>query len=198
MVSMGSPSLLCDEDSRTGEKRTRLRRDARLRSLVSAHCDFLARALRNLGVPEADIDDAVQRTFLVAAKRLDGIEPGAEKAFLYRTALHDAAHVRRTLARRREVAEERAGDRSDLVATPEHLADQRMARKLLDQLLNEMDPQIRSVFVLYELEEMTMGEIANLLDIPGGTVASRLRRARTEFKKLVRRLQGQPSRRAET
>jgi RNA polymerase sigma-70 factor (ECF subfamily) len=95
------------------------------------------------------------------------------------------------------VAEDRAGDRSDLVATPEQLADQRMARKLLDRLLDEMDPQIRSVFVLYELEEMTMGEIANLLEIPGGTVASRLRRARTEFKSLVRRLQGQTNRRAE-
>lgn len=197
MVSMGSPSLLRD-DSHTRDSSVRVRRNTRLRSLVDAHCDFLARALRNLGVPEAEIDDAVQRTFLVAAKRLDGIQPGAEKAFLYRTALHDAAHVRRTLARRREVAEQRAGDRSDLVATPEQLADQRMARKLLDRLLDEMDPSIRSVFVLYELEEMTMGEIADLLDIPGGTVASRLRKARAEFKKLVRRLQGQPSRRAET
>ena len=163
-------------------------RRARLRALVDDHIDFVARSLRNLGVPEADIDDAVQRTFLVAARRFDEIRPGAEKAFLFRTAVHDAAHVRRTLARRREVPEAYAGEQSHLVSTPEQLADRNRARNAVDRILGEMDLDLRSVFILYEIEEMTMAEIAITFSIPTGTVASRLRRAREDFRKRVRRL----------
>jgi hypothetical protein len=52
-----------------------------------------------------------------------------------------------------------------------------------------MPLDLRTVFVLFELEEMPTQEIATVLDLPTGTVASRLRRAREEFQKLVRRLQ---------
>jgi RNA polymerase sigma-70 factor (ECF subfamily) len=48
--------------------------------------------------------------------------------------------------------------------------------------------KLRAVFVLFELEEMTLVEIATMSDTPLGTVASRLRRARQAFSKAVRRL----------
>ena len=44
------------------------------------------------------------------------------------------------------------------------------------------------MFVLYELEELTMAEIARTLELPAGTIASRLRRAREAFEELSRRL----------
>jgi RNA polymerase sigma-70 factor (ECF subfamily) len=177
--------------SKTSASRARAssRRDTRLRGLVKAHIDFVARTLRNLGVPEAEIDDAVQRTFFVASRRLDDIRAGAERAFLFKTALHDAAHVRRSLARRREVMGEQVWDRGQLVATPEQLADRNRARELLDQIFGSMPLELRTVFVLYEVEELTMAEIAIALDLPPGTVASRLRRARTDFRRRVARLQ---------
>ncbi len=153
----------------------------RLRGLVEKHIDFVARVVRNLGVPEADVDDAVQRTFIVVARRIDDIRPGAEKAFLFRTASNVGAQGRRSILRRREVPEEHAPEFPHAVETPEALVDQRRARRLLDRTLDAMSEDLRAVFVLFELEEMTMSEIAEMLDIPRGTVASRLRRARATF-----------------
>src|SRR6516162_7479374 len=74
----------------------------RLRALVVAHFDFIWRSLRRLGVPEAGVDDATQRVFCVALRRLEDIEPGRERAFLFHTAMNVATDARRALARSRE------------------------------------------------------------------------------------------------
>jgi RNA polymerase sigma-70 factor (ECF subfamily) len=160
-------------------------RNARLRKMVDGYIDFVARVLRNAGTPEAEIDDDVQRTFITAAKRLDDVRPGAEKSFLLQIALRVAAHARRTVARRREVLSEDAPEIVEAFATPEQLTDQKRARQLLDQVLDNMSLDLRTVFVLYEFEELSMVEIATVLGIPQGTVASRLRRARLDFRERV-------------
>ncbi|MFC1641892.1 RNA polymerase sigma factor [Myxococcota bacterium] len=164
--------------------------EVRLRGMVDRYIDFIARVLRNAGTPVTEIDDAVQRTFIVAANRLDDVRPGAEKSFLLQIALHVAAHARRTAARRREVQAEETPEVVDLLATPEHLIDQKRAREMLDRVLSEMDFDLRTVFALYEFEEMNMSEIAGVLGIPRGTVASRLRRARLDFRERVSALEG--------
>src|SRR3569623_1729261 len=92
-------------------------RDDRLRGLVDGYIDFVARVLRNAGTPQADIDDEVQRAYIIAARRLDDVRVGSEKSFLLQTALNVAAHARRTIARRREVASEPAPDTFDARAT---------------------------------------------------------------------------------
>jgi RNA polymerase sigma-70 factor (ECF subfamily) len=61
---------------------------------------------------------------------------------------------------------------------------------MLDGVLEQMEPELRTVFVLYEFEDMSMAEIADTIAIPRGTVASRLRRAREDFRERVRALQG--------
>ena len=165
-------------------------RDGRLRGLVDGYVDFVARVLRNAGTPQADVDDDVQRTFIIAARRLDDVRPGSEKSFLLQTALNVAAHARRTLARRREVGVDQAPEGFDLGANPEQLADQKRVRQLLDQILSRMTDDLRTVFVLYEFEEMSMAEIAEALAIPAGTVASRLRRARADFRARVGAIEG--------
>lgn len=163
---------------------TARQREATLREWVDRYLDFVARVLRNAGTPEADIDDAVQRTFIAASNRMNDIRPGAEKSFLLQTALNVAAHARRTIARRREVAAEEAPEMIERF-TPEQLTDQKRARQLLDRILDELDPDLRTVFLLYEFEQMSMTEIAGVLAIPRGTVASRLRRARADFQERV-------------
>ena len=50
-------------------------------------------------------------------------------------------------------------------------------------ILGQVEERAREVFVLHELDELKMAEIANLLEVPAGTVASRLRRARAEVRK---------------
>jgi len=165
-------------------------RDTRLRAMVDRYLDFVARVLRNAGTPEAEVDDDVQRTFIAVANRLDDVRPDAEKSFLLQTALRMAAHARRTLARRREVHDSDAQLRIQTPLQPEQMLDQKRARELLDNVLSEMTLELRTVFVLYELEELSMTEIAAALRIPQGTVASRLRRARADFRDRVRALSG--------
>jgi RNA polymerase sigma-70 factor (ECF subfamily) len=169
-------------------------RSARLRRMVDDHIDFVARVLRNAGTPLTEIDDEVQRTFITAARRIDDVRVGSERGFLLQTALHQAAHARRTAARRREVLVGEVPEVQGYVATPEDLSDQRRARELLDGVLSEMHVDLRAVFIAYEFEELTMIEIAEALGLPQGTVASRLRRARAEFQERVRELEGKLSR----
>ena len=166
--------------------------EARLRDIVESHIDFVARVLRNAGSPSAEIDDDVQRTFIIAARKLEDVRPGAEKSFILRVALNVAAHARRTLARRREVTVEPTLEMADAAASPEQIADRKQARQMLDRILQGMHADLRTVFVLFEVEEMSMIEIAAALGIPQGTVASRLRRARAEFRARTDALRGHP------
>src|SRR5690349_2513171 len=78
-------------------------RDARLRTMVHLHFDTVWRALRRLGVPDAGADDAAQQVFLVAARRLDEIDPSRERQYLLGIALRVASDARHSLSRRREV-----------------------------------------------------------------------------------------------
>jgi RNA polymerase sigma-70 factor (ECF subfamily) len=153
--------------------------------MVDEHLDFVARVLRNAGCPEAQIDDDVQRTFIIAARRLDDVRSGSEKSFLLQIALRVAAHARRSVARRREVPAAELPEVMELSATPEQLTDQKRARQLLDHVLDQMEADLRTVFLLHEFEEVNMAEIARVLGIPKGTVASRLRRARIDFRRRV-------------
>jgi len=165
-------------------------REVRLRGLIDGHIDFVARVLRNAGTPEAEIDDEVQRTFIVATNRLDDMRPGCERGFLLRIALNLAAHARRTMARRREVGADQAPEIVDGGASAEQLTDRKRARAMLDRALDRMEGDLRTVFVLHEIEEMSMAEIATTLQIPPGTVASRLRRARADFREHISDLGG--------
>lgn len=163
--------------------------DARLRGLVAGHFDFIWRSLRRLGVPATDVDDCAQQVFWVAAQKLSEIQPGRERAFLYGTAMRVASDARKRLTRRREVAwDDDLEERRDPGLDPEQMAQQRRARALLDEVLDTLAMDLRSVFVLFEIEEMTVTEIAEILELPSGTVASRLRRAREEFQRIVTRL----------
>ena len=78
---------------------------------------------------------------------------------------------------------------ADGALDPEQAAQRSQAKKLLERILAEMEEDTRTVFVLFELEGLTSTEIAELLSIPVGTAASRLRRAREEFQLAVTKLQ---------
>lgn len=149
-------------------------------ALVSHHLPFVWRSLRRFGVPPAEVDDAAQRVFLIANERLASIKPGSERSFLTGVALRVASHARRA-NQRRDTAHQRFLEYQAVAQTQEGLAQQAEARDLLDCVLNRMPDDLRSVFVLFELEELTIDEVAELLSLPRGTVATRLRRARMVF-----------------
>ncbi len=161
----------------------------RLRSIVAEHYPSLWRFLRRLGVPEADAEDAAQKCLCVLAQRMDDVAPGKDKPFLFAVAVRVAKAMRRE--RRFTTG---IGDDEQLAELPSsgpdaaQQLDERRARVVLDALLASIPLDLRTVFVLYELEELTMAEIARALDLPMGTVASRLRRAREAFEELSRRV----------
>jgi RNA polymerase sigma-70 factor, ECF subfamily len=164
--------------------------DRRIAALVSSTYNLVWRSLRCLGVVHADADDACQQVFLVTYRRLSDIAPECERSFLLQTALRVAADFRRSRERRREEAGPDMNAFADRTANPEESLDQRQARAFLDRTLEAMPMDLRTVFVLFELDELTMAEIATVLDIPPGTVASRLRRARELFHDSASRLSG--------
>jgi len=124
---------------------------------------------------------------LVASRKLSSITAGSEQTFLLGTALRVASDARRSRARRREVPEDDTIQRADPSPLPDDLTDQKRLRELLDEVLEAMPMDLRSVFVLFEVEEFSTQEIAGLLGIPTGTAASRLKRAREEFDRLLAR-----------
>jgi RNA polymerase sigma-70 factor (ECF subfamily) len=152
----------------------------RVRAAVLAHFPVVWRFLRRMGVAEQDAEDAGQAVLLVFARKIGAVETGAERSFLLGTALRVAADYRRRGHRVREVSMELATE-SHPGPSQEHEVDLRLRRKWLDYVLERLAPELREVFVLAEIEEMTMAEIASVLGVPSGTVASRLRRAREAF-----------------
>ncbi len=160
----------------------------RIATMVATYHRQVWRSLRRLGVSEWDADDASQQVFMVAHRRLADIAPENEQAFLLQTALRVAADFRRSRRRRREDDSEELPVVADTGASPEEMADRRRARAMLDRALESMPMDLRQVFVLFDLEELTTTEVSNVLKLPRGTVASRLRRAREVFQETVSRL----------
>lgn len=167
----------------------------RLRQAAEAHFQFIWRSLRRLGLRDDQVDDAAQQVFEVAARKLALIEVGSEKAYLFKTALLVATEHRRVSARNRA--------RTDEECDPDALADRHPdpevatglleRRRLLDEMLDGMPLDLRTVFVLFELEGLSTEEIAELTECPVGTAASRLRRSREEFHAQARRVRARLS-----
>jgi RNA polymerase sigma-70 factor (ECF subfamily) len=165
---------------------------ARVAELLRAHFRDVWRMVRRFGVPENSADDAAQEVFIIAARRIEDITPGSERPFLLATAVRVAANQRRSLGTRRECAEaEQTSEGVDPRPSAEALLDQKRLRQMLDRVLDALSDDLRVSFVLYELEGLSSPEIAALLGIPLGTVASRLRRGREAFELQVARLKAE-------
>ena len=157
---------------------------ARLERMFATHHATLWRILRRRGLSRDAAADATQEAFTIAVERLHEIPLDDERSFLIRTALQ----VARTLGRRN--LRWQLEDDMDQRGLEGRATDQRRADiQLCDLALAKVDPDLAEVFVLFELEELSSPEIASLLDIPLGTVASRLRRARKEFRDVFARLE---------
>lgn len=156
-------------------------RQTRLRQLIADHFNPVWKFLRRIGVPAQLAEDVCQEVFLVAARRIDDMkaEPTSERSFLLGTAYR----VSRDLGRKAHRESLRDVD-TELAAmpSPEEQLDEKRACEVIYRLLSELDEDVRAIFVMYELDGMTMNEIAQVLGVPIGTVGSRLRRAREDFK----------------
>jgi len=153
----------------------------RAEEFARKHVDFAWRVARRLGLTTADAEDVAQKAMLIAIRKLELVAAGSEHAFVFSTVANLVSKVFRARRRRPEEPEEAAEEPIDHEQDPEQLLEQRRARRTLDAILATLAPDLRAAFVLFEIEGLSQPEIALALDIPVGTVASRLRRAREEF-----------------
>ena len=153
-----------------------------------ASVDSLYRtALRLTRVP-ADAEDLVQDTYLKAFRAVDTFEPGTNlRAWLF-TILHNTARnrardrARDTVTVNSETVDQAADgpsfDRTAPVPTPEALLLRDTLTPELQSAIDELPEAFREAVWLRDVEEFAYAEIANMLNIPAGTVMSRISRGR--------------------
>ena len=153
-----------------------------------AHFPFVWRSAKRLGVGDASLDDAVQEVFVVVHRRLADFEGRSSlRTWLFGITLRVVRDHRRSVRRRDPGS---VVDPDTLRATgggPAENAEKAEAVRLLHALLDELDDERREVFVMAELEQMAMPEIAEALGINVNTAYARLRTARLEFEQALAR-----------
>ncbi len=162
--------------------------------LYDAHASFVFRVVLRLGVGRDAVEDVVQEIFLVVHRRLEEFEQRSKiRTWIYGIAVRVARTYRRTLARkhlnpengREELESHVLAD--DATRAPDAVLEKAQAAELVVTILEELDDELREVFVLAELEEMTAIEMGEVLGVSANTVASRLRLARRDFDRALTR-----------
>jgi RNA polymerase sigma-70 factor (ECF subfamily) len=176
---VGTTSMPAGSSESGGEARpTPISEAMAFRQLFDAQARYVWRCLLGFGVAESDVADASQQVFVVLHRKLDVIEPGcAIRTFIYGICMRVAADFRSRAHLRRERLYADPPDEA-LPPMQERQLSERQALQLLEQTLDRLDPAQRTVFVLYEIEEQTMPEIARTLGCPLQTAYSRLHAAR--------------------
>lgn len=158
--------------------------------LFRRHARFIAAFVIRLGVAREEVDDVVQEVFLMAHRKGGYVlGPARPSTWLAEIALRVVSTHRRTTRRRRVLPDE--GAVQDAVAedgTPFDAAARTQALARVQSALDTIDVDRRAIFVLYEIEGESCDAIATGLEIPLGTVYSRLHAARREFQKAYERL----------
>jgi len=157
--------------------------------------DYVWNVVCRMGVPQSDAEDVVQEVFVTVYRRLGEFEGRAQlKTWVFSIAVHLVQHYFRTHARK-------PGDRASAKGTeiqslvdqrengPANQVERRERYDALDRVLGQLDEGKRLVFVLAELEQLTLVEIGEVIGANPNTVATRLRAARQAFEKALARFQ---------
>ena len=167
-------------------------------ALFRRHAGFVAGFLARLGLHALEIEDAVQEVFLVAHRRGGYVEgPARPTTWLAEIALRVAQARRRAARRRREgPGDVDAGETAVAPGGPFEAVEHAEACARVERALDALDLEHRAVFVLFELDGEPCDAIAASLQVPVGTVYSRLHTARRRFREAYERLGRDPVRRA--
>ena len=158
-------------------------------SLFRDHAKYVANFLARLGVREPQVDDLVQEVFLVAHRRGGFVDTGIARptTWLAAIALRVCSAERRSQRRNRLLP---GNDQIDAAPSsnscPIRATEASESIRNVQRVLEQMDPNSRDVFVLYELENEPCAAIAEVFNIPVGTVYSRLHHARKTFSTLYK------------
>lgn len=158
--------------------------------IFDAEYDYVYCSLRRLGVQERDLEDVAHDVFVTVYANLGRYDAARPlRPWLFAFAFRLASDYRR-LARHRTTL----GVETEAVTAPgrsaEDAAMDREAAGIVERALEAMPIEQRAVFVMYEIDETPMKEIAETLEIPVNTAYSRLRLARAAFAEAARRETG--------
>jgi RNA polymerase sigma-70 factor (ECF subfamily) len=158
------------------------------RTIFELEMAYVMRTLRRLSVAPADVEDLAHEVFIAAHGQLHRYDTSRPlRPWLFGFAFNIASHYRRKAKRETPLVEpDELRDGGD---APDALLEKERKRRLVLVALDGIELSRRAVFVLHELDGFTCDEIAKTLEIPVGTVYSRLRLAREDFASAVRRLQ---------
>ena len=145
---------------------------------VAVHYPLIFRLLRYLtGRPDI-AEDLTQQTFVRAWQALPNFRHQSSLAtWLHRIAYHEYTHWLRD--RREHVSLEAAAD----IAAPANCHE--WEALVLPRALARLTPEHREAFLLYHVQELSIGEVAAILEVPAGTVKSRLFAARQNLRELL-------------
>jgi RNA polymerase sigma-70 factor (ECF subfamily) len=166
--------------------------------LYDEHFDFVWRNARRLGVPEAAVDDAVQDVFIVAHRRLPDFEARSSvRTWLFGILLKVAKDYRRS-EKRREAREQAGAELASLTRdagseSPAEALARKQAAEIVTRLIESIDEEKRTVFVLVELEQLSVTDVAAAEGLNVNTAHARLRAARQQFEQAVARHRAQVS-----
>ena len=155
----------------------------------TSHAQFVARSLRRLGIREELLDDALQEVFLIVYRKLPELDAQQHaKTWVFRITMNVAANLRRQTQRwHKKLGGGSAALPEGMTGSDEQLArvihDEK--RALLYKVLDSLDEDKRLVFVLHELEQLGVPEVAEALGLNLNPAYSRLRAARAAFERGV-------------
>lgn len=144
------------------------------------HADYVWRSLLHLGVREADLQDQVHEVFLIACRLYETWDGEHSRGWLFAIARRCASSYRRRGHRRHEFSADPLPE-TGIEADPAVRID----AERLDRALAALDEDKRTVFVMFEIEEMTMREIAEAVGCQVATAYARLYAARRELARVL-------------
>ncbi len=163
-------------------------RHVRLTKIYKSEVRFVWRSLRRLGVNHADVEDAAQDVFIVIDRRLRSFdETRSLRSWVFGIVMRVASEYRRRVGRRRETFDAPDAEQS-VPATQEAQLEQARAQALLSRAMEELTEPQRATFMLFELEQLTMREVSELLNCPLQTGYTRLRAAHARIEAALERL----------
>jgi RNA polymerase sigma-70 factor (ECF subfamily) len=155
--------------------------------LFRDHAAFVWRVLRRFGVHDADLEDVCQEVFLVVHRRLHEFEGRSSlSTWIYEIARRSALAHLRLRPQRREQGPDALNTMLDAAPAADQALAQRAALDWLELSLLELDEDKREAFILYELEELSLADVAAAVGAPINTVHYRIQTARATLLKRER------------
>lgn len=168
--------------------RIRVRQIPDYEQIFREFAPYVLRLLPRLGIPTADVEDVCQEVFIAVYRKLPGFEGRSTlRTWLYGICLRTASNYRQRAYRFREIVTDRPPENIQHEGQLEQV-HQKETQDLLECALAQLKYQEREVVVLFEIEQLSMSEVARVVGCSKFTAYARLYAARKQMKSLIRRV----------